>query len=186
MKKNVLLLLGSFALLSSAPAFADAALPSEIYIEGNIGYSHINEKVINSGNNNNDGIGWNINAGYFLNSNWAVEGGFTSHTDETFGGGIVPTTGKDNYVIDAAIKGVYSWSNNINFFAKLGPAWVHHKLNNAGTSTGARDRAALYGGVGGLVTMSSHFALTVQVNGSSKVGQMPAMVLTSVGLTVFV
>ncbi|WP_367607432.1 porin family protein [Legionella sp. W05-934-2] len=185
MKKSVLWM-GSALMLFSASGFAINQDLLGIYIEGNIGYSYIKEKVINSGNDNNDGVGWNVNGGYQFDPNWAVEAGFTQHTDETFGGGLRPPTGSENHVIDAVIKGIYPLVNSVHLFAKIGPAWVHHTLNNAGIVTGTHTRVALYGGVGGDTALTRNLLLTVQVNGSSKGGNVPAMILTSVGLRVMV
>lgn len=75
-------------MLFSASVFAGSGVLSGVYLEGNVGYSYIKEKVINSGNDNNDGIGWNISGGYLFDPNWTIEGGYTKHADETFGGGV--------------------------------------------------------------------------------------------------
>lgn len=186
MKKYYQLIVCAAAMLNSPLYHANGSMLQGVYLEGNLGYSYVREEVINSGNNNNDGVGWNANLGYQVDRNWAVEGGFTEHTNETMGAGPRPTRGTENYVVDAAVKGSYPLQRNVNVFAKLGPAYVHHKLKNAGTRSGSHARLAAYGGVGAEVSVRKKLALTVQINGNSKGGLVPAMIITSVGLKVIV
>ena len=81
-KISVITLAVSSAILLSTSVFAATIKPSGVYLEGNVGYAKVNEKVENADSDKNTGFGWNINGGYKINPNFAVEAGYTSFPDE--------------------------------------------------------------------------------------------------------
>jgi hypothetical protein len=203
MKQQFKLLLTGAMLVASCAALADN-LPSLLngheqdinsgaYIGLNAGYAKINETVsktlvngVNVGGTKNDNQGFtgSIDAGYQFLPTWAAEFGGYYLPKESFGNGI---KGQSNYFVYAAIKGLLPVGSGFHLFAKLGPAYVHHKLTDANndvtiSGSGAKWQFALYGALGLGYNFNHHVSMNVQLAATSNSGHVPANFVGTLGL----
>ena len=99
LKKAILISLGSMALLFNLPAAATAFQAKGIYL----GYGKVNEKVLNSHKQDNEGLALMANLGYQFNPFIATEAGFAWLPDQEYDYGIKANS---NFVVDLALKGI--------------------------------------------------------------------------------
>ncbi|MCW5588750.1 MAG: porin family protein [Legionellales bacterium] len=180
MKKFILsFLTGAISVVFAATAFA-AELPSNgVYVEGNLGYGKVNEKVLGATKQKNHGLAGSVNAGYLFNQNVGVEVGYTRYKNQDFGPGV---KGDQNYSMDAALKGILPVGQGFSVFGKVGVASVHHRISGV-TTAGTFHRAALLVGAGVGYQLTNNLGISAQVNATTKNDQVPAMYLGTVGLT---
>ena len=99
-------------------ANAPNSIPTGFYIDGNIGYGKVNQKVSNAPKHDTSGIAWNINGGYKFTQNWAADFGYTRYAAEDFGNvpSYGPTKAKKPYSVHLAAKGIYRWKTILVFW----------------------------------------------------------------------
>lgn len=180
MKRTLLALATTAALAFSLTAIGMPNLTNRFYVGANLGYAKIKEFGKNVRNDNNHGIAWNLNVGDQFHKNFAAELGFTKYPDEIFGNDSV--TAERNMAFYLAAKAIYPWQHDISFFAKLGPAYMHHTLKNAGRSTGSHRKVTLFGGAGAELAITKNVSANIQFTATAKNDKIPAMLMGSVGL----
>lgn len=169
----------SSMLLYSHAALAVESKESGLYLNGNLGYGKVNEDVTGSTESDNTGFASNINFGYKLNRNLALEAGFSKYPDESFGSGI---EGSENYSVELDAKLILPiQQSGFELFGKLGAAAVHHKLEGPVTDAGTHTEPAAYVGAGASYSFTEKNAIVVQATATSENDPVPAMYLTTVG-----
>lgn len=179
MKKTLLYTVGAASLMIAMSA---VAADKGFYLEPNLGYGKVNETVIGS-KNDNTGLIINGNAGYQLNQNFAVEGGYTHFATEDFGYGV---KGKGNYAFDLAAKGILPIQNGVSAFGKVGIAAVHHTVSIAipgiptQSQSWTKPAALLAAGVS--YDVNDSVGVQTQFTATTKNGEVPAMYGVTAGL----
>ena len=173
------ILFAETALTLTTAIFAATPKDKGIYIDGNIGYAQIQEAVKGSHKKDNDGLGWNINAGYKLNPNFAVEGGYLQFPDESFD---MKIKGKENHAVSIAAKGILPTKTGFSFFGKLGAAVVNHKLTGPVNNKGTHEELAALAGAGMSYAFTQNLEGNIQGAITSKVNKVPSMYLLSFGI----
>ena len=179
----------------STLALAGAPAPMGWYLEGNLGWSQINNVSYAPNTNiSSNGFGWNLNAGYKFMPYFATEIGYTSYQNGTINfngtkvGKVVP------YSYDLAAKAIIPIQDTGGeVFAKLGAARARSKVtasnaallaaNGETLNTGNFTSTDFYFGVGGDYFFMPNAAVNVQWNradGNKKTGNLD---LLSIGLT---
>jgi hypothetical protein len=143
----------------SAVQYKDQAQPcclckvdaSHWYLSGNLGVSHLHDNRTPGTTNsvNENGPGWNIDAGYQFNPYIGAEMGFTQYhfSRETTATTNVATT--EHYSVDAAAVGRYPFPNKFGVLAKLGIGYGYaNKIYTASGLASSAGSVSVYGGLG--------------------------------------
>lgn len=118
------------------------------YVSGNLGVSHLHDQPTPGLNSSVDenGPGWNVNAGYQFNGLLGAELGYTQYHDsrETFGVFNVAKT--EHYSTYLAATGKYPLFYQFSALGKLGIAYSYaNKIFNPGPSFSSGSVSAYYG-----------------------------------------
>jgi hypothetical protein len=115
---------------------ANAALPSGLYVSGQVGYADTNRPLTLSPNLANDGLAGRLAIGYKLIPSFAVELGYlqlpTTEVSKYIPGHFV-TLSNQQHAIDVVAKGILPITSNVNIYGKLGAAYLTTQIQ--GTTT---------------------------------------------------
>lgn len=195
MKKFTVLVLAGIAALLSLPTFAKSVptatnttfnkfntLLRNIYVDGNVGAGKVKEDIRVARNDHNEGVAWNIGAGYKFCKYGAGEFSYSRYHDEEFGNNTA--RGIDNKSYQVAAKAMYplpQWK--LSPFVKLGPAWVTHTARDGGRVGSDMDGFAIYSAAGVAVLPWNNTSINFQVSGTRNHAGTPAMYMYSAGLS---
>jgi len=115
---------------------ANAALPSGLYVSGQVGYADTNRPSTLNPNLANDGLAGRLAIGYKLIPSFAVELGYlqlpttevSKYTPWHFA-----TLSNQQHAIDVVAKGILPITSNVNIYGKLGAAYLTTQIQ--GTKT---------------------------------------------------
>lgn len=183
--KKLSTLTAAVLLAVSGFAFADAATVAQQdnkYYVGVVGGYGKLDKTIAGTENSNKGFTYGANAGYMFTKNFGAEIGFEHYQPAFFSGADY----KSNYNMHVAAVGVMPFANNFDAFAKLGVADVHtnieyHVITSA-TDAGKHNDLAGYGALGLGYAVTSNVTESVELDGTTKSGNVPAMYSANVGV----
>lgn len=118
------------------------------YVGANLGLSHLHDQSTPGLNSSVDqnGPGWNVNAGYQFNGMFGAELGYTQYHNsrETFGVTNIAQT--EHYSSYLAATGKYPLIQQISVIGKLGLAYSYaNKIFNTGPSFSSGSLSAYYG-----------------------------------------
>lgn len=108
---------------------ANAALPTGLYVNGQIGYAdtHIKSHLKSHGADfANNGLAGRLAIGYKVAPNFAFELGYLQLPSAEFTLG--PRFTNKQHAIDVAAKGLLPITNNVNIYGKLGIAYLTTQL----------------------------------------------------------
>lgn len=118
------------------------------YAGANIGVSHVFDKPApGSGNSvNENGPGFNVNAGYQFNSLWGVEGGYNQYHNSRETTAVTNVAQTEHYAAYLAATGKYPLANQISVLGKLGASYNYaNKIFNAGAAAAAQSVSPYFG-----------------------------------------
>lgn len=122
------------------------------YVSANIGMSHLfDEKIPGSTNSvNQNGPGWNVNAGYNFTRYYGAEIGFNQYHDSRETAGLTEVATTEHYSAYLAGTGRYCFQNRISAIGKLGLAYSYANkvVNGASGASAGANSLSLYYGVG--------------------------------------
>lgn len=141
-----------FATSALAVIAANAALPSGLYVSGQIGYAdtHLKPRLSNLGPGlANDGLAGRLAIGYKLTPNLALELGYLQlpKAEINFGTPLPPPQKEVNtsllpssynlsnkqHAIDLVAKGILPITHNVNIYGKLGAAYLTTQIQQKNT-----------------------------------------------------
>ena len=144
MHKMKFLLFGLFAFSVMTLAYAEVPIAKGWYIDAAAGMTNTNS----SDGDDNNALGYNVNAGYKFIPFLGLEAGYTSY-------GTSSSSFTGNHAIDIAVKGIIPFPEiGAEIFAKLGGAKVYP--NDSDNESG------LYYSFGGSYYFTSHFSGILQ------------------------
>ncbi|RDH40828.1 MAG: porin family protein [Candidatus Aquirickettsiella gammari] len=115
---------------------ANAALPSGLYVSGQVGYADTNRPSTLNPNLANDGLAGRLAIGYKLIPSFAVELGYlqlpTTEVSKYIPGHFGTLSNKQ-HAIDVVAKGILPITSNVNIYGKLGAAYLTTQIQ--GTTT---------------------------------------------------
>ncbi|HTM62988.1 MAG TPA: outer membrane beta-barrel protein [Gammaproteobacteria bacterium] len=120
------------------------------YASANIGVSHLFDKPGPASANSVDenGPGFNVNAGYQFNSMFGAEGGFNKYHNSRQTTATTNVAQTEHYSVYLAGTGKYPLANKFSALGKLGAAYNYaNKIFNAGAAAAA-ENVSLYYGIG--------------------------------------
>lgn len=182
-KFSKLFLLGILCLTLIA---VHAALPesSGMYFEGNAGIGALDTafsfKSLFSSTTQYKPMG-NVNVGYKFTDKFAFEAGFTWFPNVTIGDFFY----RNNYMLDAAVKGIYPFDNGFDVFAKIGIGIMHSKTGISGNDIFDEDNTETVG----FFAFGTGYAFTPNVSGTLQListpfgNDVPSMLALAVGIT---
>lgn len=121
------------------------------YFSGNIGVSHLHDNATPGTTNsvNQNGPGWNVDAGYQFNRFFGAELGFTQYHFSRETTALLNVATTEHYAVDAAAVGRLPLVNNFGALAKLGIGYGYaNKIYTASGLASAAGSVSLYGGLG--------------------------------------
>jgi len=142
------LFLASFSFISATDADAGGA-----YVGVSVGNASPEDSAFDSA------VGWKAFAGYGINNNLAVEGGYTSFgemdgpTIQGFSTSVEPTG------FELAAVGRYPINDQFSLFGKLGFLAWDFEVNVAGLSAGSTTGTDIFFGVGGEYNLSGNLGV---------------------------
>jgi len=148
MQKTLIL---SCALILAGLSTSAMAAEGQGFVRAEVGNSDVDFDIAGLGSGSDDGTSYSVRGGYYFNSNFAVEGAYSSLYDEagdklsSFGVGVV---GKKNLGVD---------NSGFFFSGRLGVERVKGELNGLGSDTSNN----LYYGFGAGYDFSDSFGLGV-------------------------
>lgn len=178
-KKVIIAILSGSALLLSATAIAAPAFPhgsSPLSTTAQLHKSvYIDKK----------------NAGYKINKNLSVVGGYTK---VSVGNKTEDIKTRQQQMVDVAAKATLPFKNGVNIFGKAGMAKFsaqnYRKLSPISTTVNVQSDSSTtyskllpYYGAGVGYQVSTHTDFDIQVSATPKSGTVPAMKATTIGLT---
>jgi len=170
---------------ATTSVFAVAPLPNGWYLEGNGGYSSINNGNYVSGSSiSTTGIAWNLNGGYKFSPFFGGEVGYTRYSNSAAKVNAVKVAKATYYSYDIAGKGILPIGDSgFELFAKLGIARLNAKVsstnssyaiaNGINVSTGTNASTGYYFGLGADYSFLPALALNGQwqrAKGNNKTG----------------
>ena len=176
LRKAIAAVIAAGALAASASAFAGNVNPQGFYVDGNIGWGHVDGDAPSGVESNEGGFAWSANLGYQFTENLALEAGYLSFADADYKiAGSNVARFRKNYAYDLAVKGILPFDNGMSVYAKLGAARTHTEVETLGVNLGsARDTTFLYGG-GVSYALDQNFALQAQFVGNTSTSNANAM-----------
>lgn len=130
------------------------------YVSANIGVSHLfDDKIPGSTNSvNQNGPGWNVNAGYQFNHRYGLELGFNNYHDSRETTGSTEIARTEHYAAYLAGTGRYRFSHRIHALGKLGLAYSYANkvLKGAGGAAKGANSLSLYYGAGIAYHLTKH------------------------------
>lgn len=130
---------GAFAMMT-----ANAALPSGLYVSGQVGYASTHMKsrlpLLLGPSLANDGLAGRLAIGYKIIPNLAVELGYLQLPQEKANLALpkLPpqlVTSLKQHAIDVAAKGILPITSNVNLYGKLGAAYLTTQIQGKITGT---------------------------------------------------
>lgn len=118
------------------------------YAGANIGVSHLFDKPApGSGNSvNENGPGFNVNAGYQFNSMCGAEGGYNHYHNSRETTATTNVAQTEHYAVYLAATGKYPLANKISVVGKLGASYNYaNKIFNTGPAAAAQSVSPYYG-----------------------------------------
>jgi opacity protein-like surface antigen len=187
-----------FAGASYAATESDSTVPTGVYIEGTLGYSHIAGAGLpvdtpDALSISNGGLGYSANLGYQFGQLFGLEVGATSYAPQKVKVAGQTFKADRSYMYDLAGKFSFPINDKFDVFAKAGPAFMTRGASSDIEDVGNYNE---YGigvayGLGVDYNFSQHVALTTQATGATPLihvspdvsnPNMPSMFLVSTGL----
>lgn len=179
----------SLSLFNSTTVLAVATLPCGWYLEGSYGATSVsNEDYSGITSEDNNGQGWNLNAGYKFMKYLAVDVGYTSYDATRLKNSEGTTVAQvQHYSINGAVKGIFPlWTTGVELFAKLGVSYLNSSVGNIDDTAAAVDGLVIdsdtktstgpYGGVGVSYALAPEISVLIEgtraFGSSSSTGQM--------------
>lgn len=163
-----------FALIASATALTGVAQAADAgtgYVgAGLVGSRYKFDTPITSSSDDRSGskASGKLFAGYNLDKNWAIEGGYTDFGKNSYNYTLNGATGKvESKSNSLYLAGKYSQPINEQFavFGKLGVARNHSSINTSGAANGIANggnKTALYASVGGEYAINKNVSLSLE------------------------
>lgn len=158
----------------SLPAFAVNSYPCGLYFEINYGASEVNDKTYpaNYEIEDNNGPGWNVNAGYKFLPFLGVDLGYTRYDDteleiEEEDGSEVDAA-DHHYSVNLALKGILPFLNTgVELFGKVGAAWAYSEVDidddaSDDNDSNSNSHVGLYVGAGADYVIAHELSVNVQ------------------------
>jgi opacity protein-like surface antigen len=150
-----IILTSAFAASAFAILTANAALPSGLYVSGQVGYAdtQLKSRLSNLGPSlANDGLAGRLAIGYKLTPNLALELGYLqlANAEINFGAplpppqkevntGVLPSSyslSNKQHAVDLVAKGILPITSNVNIYGKLGAAYLTTQIQRKTTYDG--------------------------------------------------
>lgn len=166
-----------FALISSAAALSSVSMAHAEGLQGvYVGagatannYRYDVEGATSSDKNNGTKIGGKVFAGYNIDKNWAVEGGYQDFGNRDYNytaNGAPGTISTGSHAFYVAGKATQALNQQVSVFGKLGVARIHDGVSGSGVaSINATDpsKTALYASVGASYAINQNVSLVTEV-----------------------
>ncbi|MCD6055712.1 MAG: outer membrane protein [Gammaproteobacteria bacterium] len=187
-----------FAGVSYAAIESESTVPTGVYIEGTVGYSHIAGAGLpidtpSRVSISNGGLGYSADLGYQFGQLFGLEVGAASFAPQKATAAGQTFTADRSYIYDLAGKFTFPIKDKFDIFAKAGPAFMTRGASTDSEELGNYNEYGLgvaYG-VGADYNFTQHVALTAQATGATPLihlssdfsnPNMPSMFLVSTGL----